>query len=108
MATHRHRPLPNNDVQSTFFSRFHRHTKFPVLSILLEHGSSLSPHVDWARLLEGIPAIHLGIDVVIPFQLMASLPHGGLQVTTKCILEVTGLDTVQTTFLCQAHEIRAS
>lgn len=44
-----------------------------------------------------IPAIHLGVDVVIPFQLMASLPHGGLQVTTKCILEVTGLDTVQTT-----------
>lgn len=51
---------------------------------------------------EGSPAIHPGIDAVIPFQLMASLPHGVLQVTNKCILEVTGLDIVQTT-ACVRH-----
>lgn len=47
-------------------------------------------------------------EAVTPFLLMVSLPHGVLQVANKRILEVTGLNIVQTTVLCQAHEIRAS
>lgn len=43
------------------------------------------------------PTIHLVVEAVAPFLVMASLPHGALQVANKCIPEATGLDIVQTT-----------
>lgn len=44
-----------------------------------------------------IPTIHLVMEAVAPFLVMASLPHGALQVANKCIPEATGLDIAQTT-----------
>lgn len=64
---------------------------------MLEYRSSLSPCLNWACLLGDTPSIHLVIEAVTPFLLMASLPHGVLQVPDKGILEVTGLNIVQTT-----------
>lgn len=50
-----------------------------------------------ACLLGDIPSIHLVTKAVAPCLLMASLPHGALQVTNKYIPEATGLDIVQAT-----------
>lgn len=75
---------------------------------MLEHRTSLSACLNWARLLGDPSSTHRVTEAVTPFLLMVGLPHGVLQVANKCILEVTGLDIVQTTVLCQAHEIRAS
>lgn len=70
---------------------------------MLEHRTSLSAYLNWACLLGDLSSIHLVTQAVTPFLLMVGLPHDVLQVANKCILEVTGLDIVQTTVLCQAH-----
>lgn len=56
-----------------------------------------------ACLLGDIPTIHLVTEAVAPFLLMASLPHGALQVTNKCILEQQVLTLFKQQLLC--HEI---
>lgn len=104
--TDRHIPLPNNYFQTTSFSTFHRYNRFLVCSTMLEYRTS--GMFGLACLLGDIPTIHLVTEAVAPFLLMASLLHGALQVTNKCIPEQQVLTLFKQQLLCQAHEIRAS